>query len=266
MKSHLVKDVADRGHSGGVYLPKSWVGQKVVIQPISVKEYILNALSPYMEELSGVCLYGSYARGEEDEESDIDVLVISEKKLKDKKLGLMNIESASHEDIKNWVRTDPIGYYSIVQEAVPIINAPMLKELKTIDPDLKNLSDYYEDTGRALKICKELLDNPCGDNAGVIYSLVLRLRGLYLARCILKREKYTIRDLEEYVRGKGIAPVLFKKIYAFYRAKREERAIPKYRIPVKHLRKLCGIVSEMLEELKNHAPEGATSKIGGRKK
>ena len=84
MRGHLVKDVADRGHSGGVYLPKSCVGQKVLIQPISVKEYILNALSPYMEDISGVYLYGSYARGEENEESDIDVLVISEKKLQDK--------------------------------------------------------------------------------------------------------------------------------------------------------------------------------------
>lgn len=259
-KSHLVKDVADRGHSGGVYLPKSWVGQKVLIQPISVKEYILNTLSPYMEELSGVYLYGSYARGEEEEESDIDVLVISEKKLLDKKIGLVNIENTSHADIKNWVRTDPIGYYSIVQEAVPIINAPMLKELQSIEPDPKRLKDYYEDTSRALKICKELLDNPCGDNAGIIYSLVLRLRGLFLARCMLKREKYTSRDLEEYAGSKGIKPVLFEKIYAFYRAKREERPTPKNRIPVKKLRKLHGMVSEMLEELENDPKQKAKKK------
>lgn len=260
MKGHLVKDVADRGHSGGVYLPKSWVGQKVLIQPISVKEYILNALSPYMEDLSGVYLYGSYARGEENEESDIDVLVISEKKLQDKKLDLLNIESASPENIRKWVRTDPIGYYSIIQEAVPIINAPMLKELKSIEPDLKNLLDYYEDTGRALKICEELLKIPTGDNVGVIYSLVLRLRGLFLARCILKQEKYTTRDLEKYVSSKGIEPILFEKIYAFYRAKREERPTPKYKIPVKHLRKLYGIVSEMLEELKNEPQKKTKAK------
>ena len=246
-----MKDVADRGNSGGVYLPKSWVGQKVLIQPINVKEYILNALSPHMEELSGIYLYGSYARGEEDEESDIDLLVISEKKIKEKSLGLVNIESASQEDIKRWIRTNPVQYYAIIQEAVPIINAPMLKELKNIKPDLKSLKDYYEDTDRALKICKELLDNPCGDNAGVIYSLVLRLRGLYLAKCILKGEKYASKDFEEYVRGKGIAPLLFEKIYTFYRAKREERPTPKNRIPVKHLRKLYDIVSETLEELRN---------------
>jgi predicted nucleotidyltransferase len=251
MKSHLVKDVTDRGHSGGVYLPKSWVGQKVLVQPISVKEYILNALSPHMEELSGVYLYGSYARGEEDEESDIDVLVIAEKKVKEKSLGLVNIESASQEDIGRWIRTNPVQYYAIIQEAVPIINAPMLKELKSIKPDLKNLKEYYEDTDRALKICKELLGNPCDDNAGAIYSLVLRLRGLYLAKCILKGEKYSSRDFEEYVKSKGIEPALFEKIYAFYRAKREERPTPRNRIPVKHLRKLYEIASETLEELRN---------------
>lgn len=259
LKKRLVKDVADRGHSGGVYLPKSWVGQKVLIQPISVKEYILDVLSPYTEDIVGVYLYGSYARAEQTEESDIDILVISEKKLP-KKEGLANIERAAAEDIKRLIRSDPVTYYSIVQEALPIINAPLLKELKAVKPDRSSLKSYFEETKRALDICKGLLDTPCGDNSGVIYSLMLRLRGLFLARCILRGEKYSNKDLEAYAKGKGIDESTFEKLYAVYRASGDERPIPKKKIPVKHIRKLYEIDAKTLEDLKSDAEQKTKEK------
>ena len=61
LRDSVIKEVMDRGHSGGIYLPKAWIGQRVVVQPLSVKDYVIGALSPYLEDVSGVFLYGSYA-------------------------------------------------------------------------------------------------------------------------------------------------------------------------------------------------------------
>jgi len=254
LRDSVIKEVMDRGHSGGIYLPKAWIGQRVVVQPLSVKDYVIGALSPYLEDVSGVFLYGSYARGEETGESDIDVLVVSEKALPHRE-GLINIESGSLEEIKKKIKKDPVGYYSIVQECVPVINAPLLKELKEVEPDDRNLSAYYELAESVLKISEHILNVKDADYTGVIRSLVLRLRGLYILRCRLRKERYTAQELNDYVVGKGIDADVFDKIYSVYKAATEERPVPSYRIPVNVLRRLHDIDVELLTALKDETQE-----------
>ncbi len=258
LRESIVKEVLDRGHSGTIYLPKAWIGQRVVVQPLSVKEYVLGVLAPYMESVSGLFLYGSYARGEQSDVSDIDVLVVSEKKFPVEKIGLVNVVSGSLDEINQRISMDPVGYYSIIQEAVPIFNAPLLSELKKIEPSRKGLKEYYDLTESALRICAGLLKEGGSDQSGVIYSLVLRLRGLYMLRCRMRKEKYSSAGLEDFVDGKGIDRETFEKLFAVYRAGTEDLPKPKQRIPVKAVRKLYQIVYSLFNSLKDEpqkAPE-----------
>jgi predicted nucleotidyltransferase len=245
----VVKEVMDRGHSGTIYLPKAWIGQRVVVQPLNVRDYVLGALTPYLEDVSGLFLYGSYARGEQSDVSDIDVLVVSEKKFPVEKVGLINIESGSLDQIKARISKDPVGYYSIVQEAVPLINAPLLSELKKIVPGRQGLKEYYDLTESALRICDGLLKEGGSDQSGVIYSLVLRLRGLYMLRCRMRKEGYSTEGLLDYVSGKGIGRETFEKICSVYRAGKVDGPKPKQRVPIKTVRQLYRIVSDLLKNL-----------------
>ena len=259
LSESVVKEVMDRGHSGTIYLPKAWIGQRVVVQPLNVRDYVLGALAPYLEDVSGLFLYGSYARGEQSLVSDIDVLVVSEKKFPLEKVGLISIESGSLEQIKARISKDPVGYYSIVQEAIPLINAPLLSELKKIVPSRRGLKEYFDMTESALRICDGLLKEGGSDQSGVIYSLVLRLRGLYTLRCRMRKEGYSADGLMDYVSGKGINRETFEKIYSVYRAGKVDGPKSKQRIPIRIVKQLYRIVSDLLKDLEDE-PQKASKK------
>src|SRR3989344_5864914 len=77
-----LKEVRKWGNSAGILLPKELIGKQVKItiidRTLEIKKEVLNIIEPFLQDIIGVYLTGSYARGEETEESDIDILVISE--------------------------------------------------------------------------------------------------------------------------------------------------------------------------------------------
>ena len=231
----------------GVHSPRNRIGGKAAVQPLDLKDIILDAFSPYRQDICGLFLYGSYARGEESDESDIDVLAVCDKKLPEK-LGRISILSDSIEGIKKKIGSDPVGFYSMVNEAVPILNAPMLEELKRVEPDKENLSVFFDWTRRALELSKEYLDSGFGDRPLVVYLLVRGVRGLFILKCLRRGEAYTARGLQEYVCGKGIAPASFADLLSVYRADKEGIITDK-EIPLEALRRLYEIDLEVFREL-----------------
>ena len=82
----IVKQAREVGTSAGVLLPRGWLNKQVVVtlfEPSKEKiaQDILACLfkQDLNEEIKGIYLFGSYARGDFDFNSDIDVLVITEK-------------------------------------------------------------------------------------------------------------------------------------------------------------------------------------------
>ena len=82
MKSEIIKQTFRLGNSAGVLLPINWKDKKVKIQLIekSITEDILEILEEkdLLKNVIGIFLAGSYARGEETESSDVDVLIITD--------------------------------------------------------------------------------------------------------------------------------------------------------------------------------------------
>ena len=79
-----IKKAIKAGNSSAVILPRAWLNKEVRIElikktPEAILYDVLEILKKHilLESITGVYLVGSYARGEEDENSDIDVLVIT---------------------------------------------------------------------------------------------------------------------------------------------------------------------------------------------
>src|SRR3989338_11637860 len=134
MNSELTKTVSRSGNGGVVYVPSKWMNKKVSISLMEadIAEELFYLLKPSLEHVIGVYIYGSYARGEEMEDSDIDILVVVDEKFKIKP-SRFDIHLAEIKTLKEGIQKNPIIFYSIISEAKPIINSYLLEELKNAD-------------------------------------------------------------------------------------------------------------------------------------
>ena len=77
----LVKNTIRVGNSAGVLLPREWLGSqvRVILEPLNLDKEIVEILmrAKILGDVLGAYIVGSYARGEQTIESDIDVLVIT---------------------------------------------------------------------------------------------------------------------------------------------------------------------------------------------
>lgn len=205
MQEQLIRQVRGIGNGAHVLAPKEWIGDRVFVVRAprkSVKERILEVLEDYLEYVEGIYLYGSHARGEAREDSDVDLFVVTNRKLKISVNGF-EIICLERERVKDAVKIVPVLIGSILLEAKTIVNQGLLDEFRRkIKFSEKDFRDYLEETRRMIDVNKEILDL---DGEGKIkggeiaYSLVLRLRSLYLIRAILKGKKYSSDKFKSWV-------------------------------------------------------------------
>ena len=200
----ILKRTIRSGNASAVVLPKTWLDKRVRIELVdmtyeAILYDILDILKSTMSlsEIIGIYLVGSYARKDQTDESDIDILVISEKTDKEtiKKdnyeimivsLGLLNYKLKEN--------LFPIG--SMLKEANPLLNSNFLNEIK-IEVTKKNIKWYLETTKDQLKKVKSSIDlieskKPDGKlSDAVAYSLILRLRTLYAIDCLINNKQYS---------------------------------------------------------------------------
>ena len=192
-REQIVREVTPIGNGAHVFAPKEWVGEKVVIvktPKLSLKKRILKVLEPYLENIFGVYLYGSYARGEQREDSDIDILIISNKNFKINEKGF-EIITLKKDKITEAIKIAPVLIHSALIEAKPIINSDLLNDLKR-KYKLKTLDfkEYVEETKNIVEINEEFLSP---------YSIILRLRGIYIISRLLSGKTYSYGDFKEWI-------------------------------------------------------------------
>lgn len=199
----ILKKTIKSGNASAVVLPKSWLDRRVKVElvdrtPALILHNILDILESYINlaEIIGIYLVGSYARNEQTDMSDIDILVISEKTDKEiiKKEGyeilIVSLDLLNYKLKENLL---PVG--TMLREALPLLNNHFLKEIK-IEVTKKNIQWYLETTEDRLRIIKDSIDiiekkKPNGKlSDAVAYSLILRLRTLYMIDCLRNNKKY----------------------------------------------------------------------------
>ena len=81
----ILRKTIKSGNASAVVLPKSWLDKKVRVEIIdksleTILHDVLDIIKFHIDlpEIIGIYLVGSYARGDQTDLSDIDILIISE--------------------------------------------------------------------------------------------------------------------------------------------------------------------------------------------
>lgn len=262
VKEQIVKKVVRSGNGGAVWVPKTWLGKEVVIilpekTKMSLREEILHTLEPYLQDILSVSIYGSYARHEATKESDIDVLVIT----KDKQFKILTPDGKidflvlPFQKMKEAIEKYPALYYQIVHEAEPLINASVLQELKTIPLQKKSILVYLKETKEHIKSNKEFmeldkLDGIYLTSFSVLYSLLLRLRALFIIKCSLSHDSFSNNKFKKWLVGKGITHKDFQNCYVVYRKIRDDKKILHLQIKISTAEKILAILEHEMKRLK----------------
>ncbi len=225
----ITKIVQEIGNGGHIYLPKEIIGKKVIItireKTIEdIEEEIINFLKPHLKHIQGVYLYGSYARNEQTPESDIDILVITDGKIKiNRGMNEYEIVSMSLEQLEKAIGYTAPLVLPLLKEAIPIINQQLIEKYKREKLTKKNTRWYIETTESSLKLAKYLLKER--DIEGVVYPLVMRLRGLHMIASLIGNKQYSEKEVISYLIKKGITVDKIRQLNKMYREIREKKTI-----------------------------------------
>ncbi|MBI2208004.1 nucleotidyltransferase domain-containing protein [Candidatus Woesearchaeota archaeon] len=258
IKEQIVKTVVKSGNGGAVWVPKDWLGEEVVVilrekPKLGPREKIVHLLEPYLKDIISVAIYGSYARNEQAKDSDIDVLVIT----KDKRLILefkkekLDIVSFPIDKFKKAIGKYPAVYYQMVQEAEPLINNYALEELKNIKISKESFKEHLKETREHLKSNKELLELDKIDNTylksySVLYSSMLRLRVLFIIKCILKKDKFSNKKFKKWLFSQSLSSQEFEDSYRAYGMIRDDKNIKSLSIKISVAEKVLNILEKEL--------------------
>lgn len=260
----LVKKVVPFGNGSIVYTPKKWIGQTVRIileeEPLDIKQTIMEQLNPFLEHIKGVFLFGSFARNEQTKGSDIDVLVIADKSFKLEKKGRIDFTVFDEKTLKKELKgNDPFYTFFMLQEAKPILNEELLRELKKLKINKFDFKWLLEESESALKIAQEFLKLDKGekrkklDSTPIIFTIVLRLRRLFLVQCLLENKKYSNKEFKKFLNNKGLSSQAVEEIYAIYQAERDDKKTEKS-VSIEDTEKLyqtaIGEIKKMKEDFK----------------
>lgn len=196
----LEKTVIKSGNSSAVVLPKSWVGSQVLVKqikkPVHITEDVMKILKEYLPEINGIYLVGSYARDNQNKNSDIDIVVITNsinKIIKSRPYEIVIMKQGSLAKIKP---IEKLTLSSMMKDAKPLMGKYMLDKYceKLKLTKLEKLK-CYERLRDSLSRIEKLIDLAGKEKAieGTSYSLILIYRALnYL---IKDKNELTIEEI-----------------------------------------------------------------------
>lgn len=251
MEMELIKQVVRVGNGGGVILPKEWIKGKAIVRliekPLNLKREVLELLERCLGDIRGIYLVGSYAREEETQKSDVDVLVITNKTNEKIERGKYNILLISEEQVKKSLDENILPILPMLKEARVILNEQLISEYRKTELTKKNLKWHIETTKSALKVSKTALELAEMENKNVsdriMYSLILRLREEYIVDCLMKNKRASKKEFLELVKKIAYSADSYE---AYLRAKNNEKV--KRVIPAKEAWKIYNYAVKKIGE------------------
>ena len=246
------------GNSAGVLLPKNWAGQQVKVilidRTLQIKKEVLIMLENYLEDIIGIYLVGSYARNEQEEDSDIDIIAISKNIKKEVISGKYSISITPLKSLKRTIEKNPILVLPRLNEAKVIINSSLLEELKSIKTAKISFKNFIEETKRIIKISNGFIKidkeqkREYLDSISIVYSLILRLRGVFLIKYLIEKKNYSKKEFSSWLK-KELSQEEFEKSYNIYKSIRDEKKVNE-KIKIEIAEKLLNILKKEINKQK----------------
>ncbi len=245
------------GNGGGILLPKEWIGKQVKVMLIDrteeIKKEVFDILSKYLTDIQGIYIIGSYARNEQTENSDIDIIAVSNNTKKVISSGKYNIQIYTLQGLKNTLKNYPISVYPSLLEAKTIMNQSLLKELKQIKITRSSFTMYIEECKRVLKINKKIVELETKEgkylkSLNVIYSAFLRLRGLYLMKFILERKNSAKNEFYSWFKKYAdLSDESWETALSIYKSIKDNKTI-KAQFSIEDTLKILNLIAEKIKE------------------
>ena len=250
------KTVQRFGNSGHVVLPKEYVGKRIrfIVKPKSfedIKFEVLGILKPYLENILGIYLYGSYARNEQTIDSDIDILVITNIKLKImNKMNAYSVVSATVMELESTLKNNAVLLLPIVKEARTIINPGLLEKYKEYKFTNNNTKWFINSSMHVLELNKKGLDLNF-EIGSIVYSLMLRIRGLLMIKLMLNNKLYSKASLFSYLKSNKFSQNKIEELYKIYSKERDNIKVVESEIIAKEdISKLLFVTKGLLKEIR----------------
>ena len=187
-------------------------------------------------------------------DDDIDIIAISKNTKKEITSGKYHISVITLEGARKTIEKDPVLISPRLYEAKTILNRALLEELKAIKIKKSSFKNFIEATSRIIKINKEFidLDKHQGfsylDADSVIYSLVLRLRAVFLIKNLINKKKYSKKEFLRWL-GKEISKNELERAYTLYKSVRDNKKI-KEKIKIETSERLLNMLKKEIKELR----------------
>lgn len=173
----------------------------------SVKEEIIVSLAKYNP--STVILFGSYSRGDYNENSDIDVLEVTQKENKPYSISNINYSTYTNQQLKKMAKSGNLFLLHIILEG------KILKGDPAIISNLKkefNKPENYQLFRKEIKLIAQLLDvtqNNYVVNPKGYYTLLCYLFRSYLYSLMIDSDqiRFSINDVSDFFKDKKIKEV-----------------------------------------------------------
>jgi len=168
---------------------------------------VIGIASKYIDSknIIGIYLTGSYARQEENLESDIDVLIITNDI--DKKIikeGQYSILIISTQLLTQKLNQDLLPIGQMIKEAKPLLNSEYLN-LINVKVTKNNIKGYINSTKEKLIIIRKVLNkikkaNKNNLSDAIAYTLILRIRTLHIIEKLIKNENYSKEEFTKIIK------------------------------------------------------------------
>ncbi|MEK6825898.1 MAG: nucleotidyltransferase domain-containing protein [Nanoarchaeota archaeon] len=254
----IIKEAIAMGNGAAVYVPKEYSGRQVLVvveeNIEEIQKRIMSKLIPYLSNIIGVYLYGSYARKEQSIDSDIDVLVVTYTKEEHIKSELKDIDARiiTLESIKKTAQNYPLFIIPMLREAVVFSNPLLLEEINKIQVDPRKFDWHLEEIERTIEIIESFLARDRTEKVSATYlvSIVIRLRACYLIQCILRNDKYTHQRFKQMLIKRELKENEIEEAQTLYREIRhkEETSL---KVKRDNVQKFLELLKEYLQEIKN---------------
>ncbi len=222
--------------------PEKWIGIVGLSNRFPELRRLFEKLLPYIDELDAMFLYGSRARGDYEDDSDYDVLIFAEnsgakQRIKGLAEGFPNltVEVFLARKVEATLRLDPLFLASALKEAVPIFGEGLRRHflgikidkvalISSLDIGIKRLAEWRGFVEKGLDTLVAL---------DVLHAMFLRMRQAFLTRALLLNEVGNTAEMLEAFSGYYKDKERLRELYEMYRAVRDDRGPPDFRLPSK---------------------------------